>query len=74
MNRKQWGILACLCTLAMMAASAAPACAQDEVKEKPPMYSYVAFWNIPRAQWADMEKNDAAEQKILDKAWPTAPS
>jgi hypothetical protein len=52
----------------MMAASAIPARAQDEVKEKPPMYSYVGFWNIPRAQWAEMEKNNAAEQKILDKA------
>ncbi len=68
MNRKLWAILACMCTLAMLAVSAAPACAQDEVKEKPPMYSYVGFWNIPRAQWAEMEKNNAAEQKILDKA------
>jgi len=68
MNRKVWGILACVCTLAMMAASAIPARAQDEVKEKPPMYSYVGFWNIPRAQWAEMEKNNASEQKILDKA------
>jgi hypothetical protein len=68
MNRKLWGMLACVCTLAMMAAAAIPARAQDEVKEKPPMYSYVGFWNIPRAQWAEMEKNNAAEQKILDKA------
>jgi len=61
-------MLAGVCTLAMMAASAISARAQDEVKEKPPMYSYVGFWNIPRAQWAEMEKNNAAEQKILDKA------
>ncbi len=39
-----------------------------EVKEKPPMYSYVAYWNIPRAQWGEMAKADAADQKILDKA------
>ena len=32
------------------------------------MYSYVGFWSIPRAQWADMDKNTAAGQKILDKA------
>jgi hypothetical protein len=51
-----------------MAASAVPAQAQDEPKEKPPMYSYVGFWNIPRAQWADMDKNNALDQKILDKA------
>lgn len=51
-----------------MSASAAPARAQDEPKEKPPMYSYVGFWNIPRAQWAEMDKNNAVDQKILDKA------
>jgi len=68
MNRKLCGIFAGVCTLAMMAASAAPARAQDEPKEKPPMYSYVGFWNIPRAQWAEMEKNNAVDQKILDKA------
>ena len=68
MSRRPFGILACVCTLAVMAALAAPACAQDEPKEKPPMYSYVGFWNIPRAQWADMEKNNAVDQKILDKA------
>jgi hypothetical protein len=68
MNRKLCGIFAGVCTLAMVAASAVPACAQDEPKEKPPMYSYVGFWNIPRAQWADMEKNNAIDQKILDKA------
>jgi hypothetical protein len=65
---KRLGIFACVCTLAMLAASAAPACAQDEAKEKPPMYSYVAFWNIPRGQWGDLEKNNAAEQKVQDKS------
>ena len=45
-----------------------PAGAQmSEAKEKPPMYSYVAFWNLPRAQWAEMAKSNAANQKILDK-------
>jgi hypothetical protein len=68
MNRKHCGIFAVVCALAMMAASALPARAQDEPKEKPPMYSYVGFWNIPRAQWADMDKNTAADQKVLDKA------
>lgn len=68
MKRKLCGIFAGVCALAMMAASAVPARAQDEPKEKPPMYSYVGFWNIPRAQWADMEKNNAVDQKILDKA------
>jgi len=52
----------------MFAASTTPACAQDEPKEKPPMYSYVGFWSIPRAQWGEMEKGNAADQKVLDKA------
>ncbi len=68
MNRKRWGIFAVVCTLAMTAALALPARAQDEPKEKPPMYSYVSFWSIPRPQWADMDKATVADQKILDKA------
>lgn len=32
------------------------------------MYSYVGNWNIPRAQWAEMEKGNASNQRILDKA------
>lgn len=68
MDRRLWRIPAGVCLLALMAASAVTAFAQAEPKEKPPMYSYVGFWNIPRAQWADMEKNNAVDQKILDKA------
>jgi hypothetical protein len=48
---------------------AAPVRAQmPEVKEKPPMYSYVSFWALPRAQWAALEKTNSADRKILDKA------
>jgi hypothetical protein len=53
----------------MSAVWAVPARAQtSEIKEKPPMYSYVANWNIARAQWADMDKASLADQKTLDKA------
>ena len=38
------------------------------VKEKPPMFSYVGYWNIPRAQWSEMEKSIAGDQKILEQA------
>jgi hypothetical protein len=68
MNKKLWGIFAVVCVVAMLAAWAAPALAQDEPKEKPPMYGYMGSWSIPRAQWGDMEKADAANQKVLDKA------
>jgi hypothetical protein len=68
MNRRLWGIFAVVCAVAMIAVCAAPALAQDEPKEKPPMYSYVGNWTIPRAQWADMEKAGAANEKVLQKA------
>jgi hypothetical protein len=49
----------------------APARAQHNMqsKEKPPMYSYVANWNVPRGMWKDMRsetaKNQAQMQKFL---------
>ena len=39
-----------------------------EVKEKPPMFSYVSFWTIPRAQWPELEKSGSAEADLLGKA------
>jgi hypothetical protein len=69
MNKKVGRVFAGLCVLALAAAWAAPASAQmSEVKEKPPMFSYVGYWDIPRAQWAEMAKSSAADQKILDQA------
>ena len=69
MNRNLWRVFATVCALAMSAIWALPAGAQmSEVKEKPAMYSYVSFWNIPRAQWGEMAKANAADQKILDSA------
>lgn len=57
-----------LLALALTALATLPALAQSEVKEKPPMYSYVGVWNIPRPQWGEMEKDNAANQKVLEKA------
>jgi hypothetical protein len=69
MTKRPGRILATLCILALAALCVAPALAQmSDSKEKPPMYSYVSDWAIPRAQWADMEKNNAADQPILNKA------
>lgn len=66
MNRKVWGIFAGLCVFGMWALQASAQ--TSEVKEKPPMYSYVSNWSIPRAQWGEMQKANAADQKILDQA------
>jgi hypothetical protein len=57
-----------LWALGLAALAALPVFAQTEVKEKPPMYSYVGVWTIPRPQWGDMEKDNAANQKVLEKA------
>ena len=69
MSKKMLWTLAPSCVLLMLALCANPAGAQSsEVKEKPPMYSYVAHWAIPRAHWADMQKAAAADDAILEKA------
>jgi hypothetical protein len=58
-----------LCVAVMIGAWAVPAYAQTaEVKEKPRMYTYEAFWSLPRARWTDMEKGNPGDQKILDRA------
>jgi hypothetical protein len=69
MSRELWKVFAGLCALAMSAVWTGPAAAQmAEAKEKPPLYTYVAEWNIPRAQWAEMAKGNAASQKVMDQA------
>ena len=60
--------LAALCLLGLMVAVAAPAVAQMAENGKAPMYCYVGEWAIPRAQWADMEKANAADADVLQKA------
>ncbi len=69
MTTKAWRVVAGVCAVAASILWALPAGAQKaEVKEKPPMYSYVGFWSIPRAQWGEMEKANTADQQILQKA------
>ena len=69
MSRELWKVFAGLGALAISAVWTGPAAAQTaEVKEKPPLYTYVAEWNIPRTQWAEMAKGNAASQKIMDQA------
>jgi len=68
MNKKNWRFLAGLCAIVMAGAWAAPACAQSaEVKDKPRLYTYEAFWVVPRARWTEFEKANPGEQKVMDK-------
>jgi hypothetical protein len=69
MNIERRGLVAALSALAISTFGAATADAQTiEVKEKPPLYTYVGDFTIPRARWADMDKQAAADEKIMDKA------
>jgi len=68
-DKKLWGAFAGLIVVAMSAVWSVPVGAQTaEIKEKPPMYSYIAVWNIPRDQWTARENQAAAARKILDQA------
>jgi len=69
MTGRAWTRLAGVTAIALAGMWTLPASAQTaEVKEKPRMYTYVANWAIPRAHWADMAKDAAATDKVLEKA------
>lgn len=69
MNMKVWAIFSGLCMLLVSALCAVPSGAQTtEVKPKPTMYSYVANWQIPRAQWKEMETDSAQSRSVMEKA------
>ncbi|HVC48203.1 MAG TPA: hypothetical protein VND90_13250 [Terracidiphilus sp.] len=67
MIKSKWSILTGACAIALGTMWAVPASAQEAVKAKAPMYSYVSNWQIPRAHWAEM-KTPAAEKEMMDKA------
>ena len=69
MSKKLLCLFAGSCGLVVVALCALPLYAQTTpVKEKAPMYTYVATWQIPRAHWADVAKSNDADKPILDKA------
>jgi hypothetical protein len=55
-------LILCLASVAIR-----PLQAQMAAKPKPPVYTYVATWDVPRAQWGDMAKLDEADKPMLDK-------
>ena len=68
MNRKWWSISIGVCVLAISAVWVAPSVAQTTAtKQKPAMYSYVANWQVPRAQWGAMVKAMADDAALFDK-------
>ena len=57
MKKNYWHILSGLCVIVMAGAWSAPVYAQSaEAKDKPRLYTYEAFWVVPRARWTEFEK------------------
>jgi hypothetical protein len=57
-------VLACL----MLAASFAAAPAAQAQQQDKPLYTYVSFWGVPRAQWGDIESSfEKVDKPILEK-------
>jgi len=55
-----------LLVLAAVAAGV-PLRAQGSHEGKPAVYTYIAQWVVPRAQWADMVKLDDQERSLMEK-------
>lgn len=69
MIRRKSRIFAAVSAIALSTMWVIPASVRaQEVKEKAPMYSYVANWQIPRAHWAEMKSPAANDDAMLDKA------
>ncbi len=72
MSKKLWTLFMGLCAFAAVLAPSVPAAAQtQEIKSKPPMYSYIANWQVPRANWDDIDKvaapiNDVSQKALAD--------
>jgi hypothetical protein len=61
-------VVVVLCAFAFLPLRANHAAAQSQSAEKPPLYTYVSEWTVPRAMWADYLKGDAADLDIMKKA------
>jgi hypothetical protein len=49
--------------------AASPIGAQSSEEKKPPIYTYVSRWAVPRAQWGDMSKLDDQERALMEKLY-----
>jgi hypothetical protein len=56
-----------ICAFAALMYMAIPASAQSTMAGKPPLYTYVSEWTVPRAMWADYQKMQAAENDGMNK-------
>ena len=56
-----------LCALAIAMLSAGTAWTQTASEEKPPLYTYVSEWAVPRAMWGDYQKMQATDDAGMNK-------
>jgi hypothetical protein len=68
MTKSKWSVIAGACAIALGTMWVLPASAQEAVKAKAPMYSYVSNWQIPRAHWAEMKAQESSDDAMMDKA------
>lgn len=66
---RKLGVTIAFATIAACNVGAIPAKAETtDIKEKPRLYSYVAVWTIPRADWAAMADVPPAQRDLLTKS------
>jgi len=68
MRKRLWAVSGALCVLAMLGLSAALRAQAPEIKPKPPLYTYIADWQIPRANWGDVDKIVEPIKGVLDQS------
>jgi hypothetical protein len=60
--------LGSVCAFALaLAATGAPLKAQGDTTGKPPVFTYIAQWVVPRDQWPEMVKLNEQEKPVMDK-------
>jgi len=67
MYRKVARFFLVVCAFAASIYPVRPASAQSTTAEKPPLYTYVSEWTVPRAMWADYQKMTAGEMDGMNK-------
>ena len=60
-------VLAIALSITAAGSFSAHAQSSSDDKEKPPVYTYVAQWEVARPDWPAFEKYDAAQKPVFDK-------
>jgi hypothetical protein len=73
MTKRAWnGAAAFLVLLTVGTTTRAPAAESAKFEDKPPLYTYISHWDVPRAQWPALNKTLPAINRVLAGAGLTA--